>query len=45
MMDSVYNTLHEFMAHAEGVTYILVVATLIGIAFFWRFLNGRDEDN
>ncbi len=43
-MDGVYYTLQEFLAHTESVTYILILATLLGIAGFWYFLTGGDED-
>lgn len=39
-----YYTLESFLTHTEGVTYLLVVAILIGMTLFWCFLNGRDED-
>lgn len=37
-------TLQQFMAHAKGVIYILIVLTLFGLLGFWRFLTGRDAD-
>ncbi len=39
----IYHTLHDFMLHTEGVTYVLIVLALMGIAGFWRFLTGNDE--
>lgn len=44
-MESGFHTLHEFMLHTEGVTYIIIVAALLGIVGFWRFLNGNDRKN
>lgn len=44
IMDSIFYTLQEFMTHTEGVTYILVVAILLGMLGFWNFLTDRDED-
>lgn len=44
MMDNVYYTLQDFMTHTESVTYLLVIATLIGMTLFWLFLTGKDED-
>ena len=43
-MDSMFHTLHDFMLHTKAVTYILMVAALIGIAYFWQFLSGKDSD-
>ena len=43
-MNNTFNTLHEFMLRSESITYILIVAGLIGITIFWRFLTERDED-
>ena len=42
-MDGI-NTLHEFMFRTESITYIIIVAALIGITFFFRFLTDRDDD-
>lgn len=43
-MDNAIRTLHDFMLRTESITYILVVAALVGFPFFWRFLNERDDD-
>ena len=43
-MDNAIQTLHDFMLRTESITYILVVAALIGFPLFWRFLNERDDD-
>ncbi len=43
-MDGIFYTLQEFMTHTEGVTYILVIAILLGMLGFWNFLVDRDED-
>jgi hypothetical protein len=32
------------MTHTESITYLLVIATLVGMALFWLFLTGKDED-
>lgn len=39
-----FHTLHDFMLHTKGVTYILMVVALLAITAFWRFLTGRDKD-
>jgi len=39
-----FYTLQEFLAHTEGVTYLLIVAILWAMLLFWNFLTGRDED-
>jgi hypothetical protein len=39
-MDQVFYTLHDFMVHTESITYLLVIATLIGMTLFWLFLTG-----
>jgi hypothetical protein len=38
------HTLQEFMLHTKNVTYVLIVAALVGITGFWLFLTGRDND-
>jgi hypothetical protein len=43
-MDPIFYTLQDFMTHTESVTYLLVIATLIGMTVFWWFLTGKDED-
>lgn len=43
-MEPTIHTLQEFMLHTESITYILIVAALIGLTGFWIFLSGRDED-
>ena len=40
-----YYTLQDFLTHTEGVTYLLILVALAGIAGFWFYLNGRDEDD
>lgn len=42
-MDTIH-TLQEFMLHTKNITYVLIVAALVGIAGFWRFLNERDDE-
>jgi hypothetical protein len=32
------------MLHTESITYIIIVAALIGMTFFYRFLTDRDDD-
>jgi hypothetical protein len=44
-MDHVFYTLQDYMTHTESVTYLLVIATLIGMTLFWLFLTGKDEDS
>jgi hypothetical protein len=39
------HTLHEFMLRTESITYILIVLALIGIAGFWVFLSGHEDDS
>jgi hypothetical protein len=43
-MESTIHTLQDYMLHTETVTYIIIVAALIGITFFYRFLTERDDD-
>jgi hypothetical protein len=38
-------TLQDFMLHTESITYIIIVAALIGITLFYRFLTDRDDDD
>ena len=43
-MEGAIHTLQEYMLHTETITYIIIVAALIGITFFYRFLTERDDD-
>jgi len=43
-MEGTIHTLQDYMLHTENITYILIVAALIGITFFFRFLTDRDDD-
>lgn len=43
-MENAIHTLQEYMLHTETITYIIIVAALIGITFFYRFLTERDDD-
>lgn len=43
-MDGVFYTLQDLFTYTKGVTYILIVAILLSMLGFWRFLTGRDED-
>ena len=38
-------TLQDYMLRTESITYIIIVAALIGITFFCRFLTDRDDDD
>jgi hypothetical protein len=43
-MEGVFYTLQDFYTHTKGVTYILIVLSLLAIAGFWSFLVERDDD-
>ncbi len=43
-MDGIFYTLQEFMTHTKSVTYLLIIAILLGMLGFWNFLSERDED-
>ena len=43
-METTIHTLQDYMLHTENITYIIIVAALIGITFFYRFLTDRDDD-
>jgi hypothetical protein len=43
-MDGLFYTLQDLYTYTKGVTYILIVAILLGMVGFWCFLKGRDED-
>jgi hypothetical protein len=44
-METTIHTLQDYMLHTESITYIIIVAALIGITFFYRFLTDRDDEN
>jgi hypothetical protein len=42
-METIFNTLHDFMLHTKNITYILMFGILVIMPLFWLFLTGRDE--
>jgi hypothetical protein len=42
-MEKIFYTYQDFYTHTKGVTYLLMIAALIGIALFWNFLSGKDD--
>ncbi len=42
MHDSLFHTLQDFMTTSEGITYSIVILSLVSFVFFWRFLTDRD---
>jgi hypothetical protein len=43
-MESIFYTLQDYLLHTKGVIYILIVAILLAMLGFWRFLMGGNED-
>ncbi len=43
-METVYFTSQDFYTHTKGVLYLLMFAAVIGTAFFWKFLSGKDDE-
>ncbi len=43
-METIFYTCQDFYTHTEGITYILIIVSLICIAGYWNFLAGKDED-
>ncbi len=44
-MEPSFFTLQDFMAFTKGVTYILMVVSLVAFAAFWRFLAAPPRDS
>ena len=42
-MEPTFHTYQDFHLHTEAITYIIIVASLIGVAWFWNFLSGKDN--
>jgi len=42
-METIFFTYQDFYTHTKGVSYVLIVAALVGMAFFWSFLSGKDD--
>ncbi len=42
-METIF-TLQAFMLHTKNITYVLMVAALIGITGFWLFLTEHDDE-
>ena len=43
-MENLFYTYQEFYTHTKAVLYVLIIISLIGMALFWEFLTGKDED-
>lgn len=43
-MTGIFHTLQDFMTFTKGVTYILMVISLMAFTGFWLFLTERDSD-
>jgi hypothetical protein len=41
-MDGIFYTLQDFMTYTKGTAYLLIIAALLGILAFWRFLTERE---
>ena len=41
-MNGIFHSLHDFMLHSKGITYLLIGCGLVALAWFWGFLNERD---
>lgn len=36
-------TLHDFMMHTKGISYLFAVILMVGFLFFWLFLVDRER--
>lgn len=44
IMEGGFYTLQDFMTYTKGVTYLIMIVSLIAITGFWLFLTERDTD-
>ena len=44
-METIFYTYQDFYTHTKGILYLLMIISLVGIAGFWIFLSGKDDDN
>jgi|GEM_PF-267554 len=42
-METIFYTYQDFYTHTKAISYLLMIAALIGIAFFWKFLSAKDD--
>jgi hypothetical protein len=42
-MEPTFFTYQDFYTHTKAIAYLLMIAALIGIAWFWNFLSGKDD--
>jgi len=45
LMETIFYTYQDFYTHTKGILYLLMIISLVGIAGFWIFLSGKDDDN
>ena len=39
------HTMQEFMLHTKNIIYILIIAALIAMPAFWKFLSGDNKNS
>lgn len=40
-----FYTLHDFMLHSKGVTYVLMGLAVLGLLVVWLWLNDRSDES
>ncbi|MFZ2632474.1 MAG: hypothetical protein WA081_23260 [Desulfosalsimonadaceae bacterium] len=43
-METIFYTYQNYYTYTKGVLYVLMFVALIGIALFWKFLSGKDDE-
>jgi hypothetical protein len=42
-METIFYTLQDYYTHTKAIAYLLMIAALIGFAWFWKFISAKDD--
>jgi hypothetical protein len=43
LMETIFYTLQDYYTHTKAISYLLMIAALIGFALFWKFISAKDD--
>jgi preprotein translocase subunit SecY len=42
-VETIFYTLQDYYTHTKAISYLLMIASLIGFALFWKFISAKDD--
>ena len=43
LMETIFYTLQDYYTHTKAISYLVMIAALIGFALFWKFISANDD--